>query len=469
MSEKQYTIKNSVSLSGVGLHTGKEVTLTFNPAPENHGYKFVRKDLNNRPVVEALTENVVDTTRGTSLEKEGVKVGTIEHTMAALAGLQLDNVEIELDDPETPIMDGSSKFFVQALVNAGFQEQKADREYYEVKESVDYRVEEKKSEIIGIPGDNLKISSMIDYNTEVLRVQHAQLEDLNQFREGFAGARTFVFLRELEQLFQQEHLIQGGNLNNAIVFVDQKISQEQLDYIAKVLGRESVKVLDSGILNNLELEYPNEPARHKLLDILGDLALVGKPVKGYFLAKCPGHKTNVEFASILRKKMVREQQQKEKLAPTIDWSQPPLYDINKIQTILPHRPPFLLIDRIYDISEEHVVGMKNITMNEAFFMGHFPEEPVMPGVLQIESMAQAGGILALNQVSNPKEYSTYFLKIDKVRFRKKVSPGDTLVFKLKLVSPIRRGLCHMEGKAFVGETIVTEADLLAQITRDKKD
>lgn len=467
MSDKQKTIKKPVSLTGVGLHTGQEVTITFKPAPENHGYKFVRTDLEGNPDIPALADFVVDTTRGTTLEKDGVRIGTIEHTLAALAGLEIDNVIMEISGAEAPIMDGSSRYFVEALLDAGMEEQQADRLYYEIEEPIQYRVEDKDSEIIAVPGEKFKISSMIDYNTKVLKVQHAQLNDLSDFKDGFSRARTFVFLHELEQLFTQEHLIRGGNLNNAIVFVEEKISQQELDHIADKLGRESVEVMEEGILNNLELEYPNEPARHKLLDILGDLALIGRPLKGYLLAKRPGHKTNVEFASLIRKKILKEEQLKEKRAPEINWSQPPKYDINQIKNILPHRPPFLLIDRVYDIDDEQVVGMKNVTMNEGFFVGHFPSEPVMPGVLQIEAMAQAGGILALHQVDEPKEYSTYFLKIDKVRFRKKVVPGDTLVFKLKLVSPIRRGLCHMEGKAYVGDTIVTEADLLAQITKKK--
>ncbi len=467
MSEKQTTINEPVSLSGVGLHTGRNVILTFKPAPENHGYIFVRTDIEGRPVVEALTDNVADTTRGTSLEKNGVRVATVEHALAALAGLQIDNAIIEIDGPETPIMDGSSRFYVEALLKVGIKEQNADRLYYNINEPMEYRVDDKNSEIVAVPSERFRISSMIDYNTKVLKVQHAQLDDISDFKDGFSKARTFVFLHELEQLFTQEHLIRGGNLNNAIVFVDQKISQKELDHIAEKLRRESVEVMEEGILNNLELEYPNEPARHKLLDILGDLALVGRPLRGYFIARRPGHKTTVEFASIIRKRLLKEEHNKDKSAPAIDLNSPPLYDINRIKSILPHRPPFLLIDRIYDISEDHVVGMKNVTMNESFFTGHFPEEPVMPGVLQIEAMAQAGGILALHQVDDPKEYSTYFLKIDKVRFRKKVVPGDTIVFKLKLVSPIRRGLCHMEGKAFVGDTIVTEADLLAQITRKK--
>lgn len=453
-------------MKGLGLHTGREVTLTFKPAPENHGYKFLRVDMAEKPVVEALADHVFDTTRGTTLKKDGVSVGTVEHTLAALYGLQIDNVLIELDGPEAPIMDGSARFFVEALKTAGIEEQQADREYYHISGPVEYRLEEKDSEIACFPADNFSVSSVIDYNTSVLKVQHAHLRKIDEFESGFSRARTFVFLHELEALFSQEHLIRGGNLNNAIVFVDHKLSQEKLDHIAQKLGRESVKVMDEGILNNLEPHYPNEPARHKLLDIMGDLALIGRPLKGHVFARRPGHKTNVGFAAKVRKQMIKEKQQQDKQAPQIDWSKPPLYDINKIKSILPHRPPFLLIDRIYSVDDEHVVGVKNVTMNEPFFEGHFPQEPVMPGVLQIEAMAQAGGILALHQVEEPKDYSTYFLKIDKVRFRKKVSPGDTLVFKLKLVSPIRRGLCHMEGKAFVNNTIVTEADLLAQIVKE---
>ena len=467
MSDKQKTIKKSVSIKGVGLHTGKKVTLTFNSAPGNHGFKFVRTDLEGQPVIEALAENVVDTTRGTMIEKNEARVGTIEHPLAALVGLEIDNVLMEIDGPEAPIMDGSSRYYVEKILEAGIENQNAERNYYYVQEAMEYRVEDKDSEIVAVPDDKFSVSSMIDYDTKALNVQHAQLNDISEFKEGFSGARTFVFVHELEQLFMQEHLIQGGNLNNAIVFVEDEIGQKELNNIAEKLGRDSVEVTEDGMLNNLELEYPNEPARHKLLDILGDIALAGRPIKGKLLAKRPGHKTNVEFAAKLRKKILKEESRKEKQAPYIDWSKPPHYDINKIKDILPHRPPFLLIDRIYDIDENQVVGMKNVTMNEAFFAGHFPDEPLMPGVLQIEAMAQAGGILALHQVEDPQEYSTYFLKIDKVRFRKKVDPGDTLVFKLKLVSPIRRGLCHMEGKAFVGDTIVTEADLLAQITNEK--
>ncbi|MFO8055132.1 MAG: bifunctional UDP-3-O-[3-hydroxymyristoyl] N-acetylglucosamine deacetylase/3-hydroxyacyl-ACP dehydratase [Bacteroidales bacterium] len=465
MTDKQKTIQKNASISGVGLHSGRDVTITFKPAPEGHGYKFLRTDLKGKPVVEALVDYVSDTTRGTTLEKNGVRVGTVEHVLAAMLGLEIDNIIMELDGPEVPIMDGSSRYFVEALLEAGIEQQKADRLYYEINEALEYHLEDKDSEIIAVPADKFCISSMIDYDTNVLKVQHARLDDLKEFKESFSKARTFVFLHELEFLFSQEHLIRGGNLNNAIVFVDKKISQKELDNIAEKLGRESVSVMDEGILSNLVLNYHNEPARHKLLDLMGDLALIGRPLKGYIMAKRPGHKTNVGFASLVRKKIYKQAQQKSKQAPKVNWSKPPLYDINKIKGILPHRSPFLLIDRVYDIDEDQVIGMKNVTMNEPFFAGHFPEEPVMPGVLQIEAMAQAGGILALHQVDNPQEYSTYFLKIDKVRFRKKVIPGDTLVFKLKLVSPIRRGLCHMEGKAFVGDTVVTEADLLAQITK----
>jgi UDP-3-O-[3-hydroxymyristoyl] N-acetylglucosamine deacetylase/3-hydroxyacyl-[acyl-carrier-protein] dehydratase len=462
MAEKQQTLKKAVTISGTGLHTGAYVNLTLNPAPENFGFRFRRIDLDGQPEIKADIDFVVDTSRGTTLEANGARVNTVEHTLAALTGLGIDNCLIEVDGPETPIQDGSAKAFATAIMEAGIQTQGADRKYYEIKTNINYSYPEKSVEMVAVPAESYEISVLIDFETKVLGNQSARMRHIEDFPEQIAPCRTFVFLHELEYLLQND-LIKGGDLNNAIVFVNRLISQDELDRLAKLFDKPSVSVKEEGILNNLDLYFPNEPARHKLLDVVGDLSLLGVRLKGHIIAHRPGHHTNVEFARQIRKQMQEEKHTP--AVPPIDVNQEPVYDINAIQRILPHRPPFLLIDKILDIGKDYVVGLKNVTMNEPFFVGHFPGEPVMPGVLQVEAMAQAGGILALSQVPDPENYTTYFLKIDKVRFRQKVVPGDTLVFRLKMLSPIRRGIVHMEGSAMVGSKVVMEAEMMAQIVK----
>lgn len=462
--EKQRTIKNEISISGTGLHTGEEVTLTFKPAPENYGYKFVRTDIDENIEIPALADYVVDTSRGTTLEFKGSKVYTIEHVLAALVGLQVDNVRIEMNGAETPILDGSSKHYVETLEKVGFEEQDSEREYFEIKENISYQNEDEKGELLAVPANEYKISTMIDYGLDVLGTQHASINHIGEFKEEISKARTFVFLHELEFLLQN-NLIKGGDLANAIVYVNKQVEQEELNRLAELFSKPTVKVTDKGYLNNVELFSYNEPARHKLLDVIGDLALVGKPIKGQIFATKPGHKNNTTFAKMLRKVMKEEEQKKN--MPVFPADAEPLFDINDIMEKLPHRPPFLLIDRIMEMSETHVIGSKSVTMNEPFFVGHFPGNPVMPGVLQIEAMAQTGGILVLSTVPDPENYITLFMKIDKVKFRNQVVPGDTLHFSLKLLSPIRRGLCHMEGVAYVGSKITMEAEMLAQIIKKK--
>jgi len=464
MTEKQKTIAKEVVVNGTGLHTGKIVSLTFKPAPINFGYKFKRKDIENSPLINADVDLVVDTSRGTSLEYKGVRVGTVEHVLAAVFGLGIDNILIELDGQEAPIIDGSSKPYVDALINAGIIEQDAEKEYFEISSNITYSDPQKKVEMAIIPSKEFKLSVLIDYELKVLNTQFASLTKLENFAEEIAPSRTFVFLHELEYLLNN-NLIKGGDLNNAIVFVNRVISKEELDRLASLFNKPSVEVLEEGILNNVELYFKNEPARHKLLDVIGDLSLIGKRIKGHIIVSRPGHSSNVEFAKLIKKQIKTEALNKN--VPVYDINTPPLYDINKIKEILPHRPPFLLVDKILEMSENHVIGLKNVTMNEHFFVGHFPNEPVMPGVLQIEAMAQVGGIMALSSVPDPENYATYFMKIDNVRFRHKVVPGDTIVFRLDLLSPIRRGLCNMKGVAYVGTKIVMEAEMLAQITKVK--
>ncbi len=462
--EKQRTLKNKISISGTGLHTGQEVTLTFMPAPEDYGYRFVRVDIDPDVEIKALADYVVDTSRGTTLEYKGSKVYTIEHVLAALVGMQVDNVRIEMNGAETPILDGSSRYYVEAIEKAGFEDQNAEREYFEIKENISFHNVEEKGEFLAVPADDYRLSTMIDYGLEVLGTQHASINHISEFKEEISKARTFVFLHELEYLLKN-NLIKGGDLANAIVYVDKSVQQEELDRLANLFDKPTVKVTDKGYLNNLELFKYNEPARHKLLDIIGDLALVGKPIKGHIIASRPGHKNNTNFARKIRKIMKNEEQKKN--MPVFPIDAKPLFDINDIMEKLPHRPPFLLIDRIMEMSDTHVVGSKAVTMNEPFFVGHFPGNPVMPGVLQIEAMAQTGGILVLSTVSDPENYITLFMKIDKVKFRNQVVPGDTIHFSLRLLSPIRRGLCHMEGVAYVGSKVAMEAEMLAQIVKIK--
>lgn len=458
---KQTTISKPVTLKGVGIHTGKKVDLTFKPAPTNHGYAFCRVDLEGKPIIEADANLVVNTQRGTNLEKNGVSIQTSEHVLAALVGLEIDNVLIELNAPEPPIMDGSSKFFVDALLEAGIEEQDAERYEYIVHENITYTDEETGSEITVIPADEYQVTTMVDFGTKVLGTQNATLKNVSEFKDDFAHARTFSFLHEIEMLLENG-LIKGGDLNNAIVYVDKELSEETMQKLCKAFDRKTISVKPNGILDNLTLKYPNEAARHKLLDVVGDLALVGCRIRGKVIANKPGHAINTAFAKKLAKII---KQEKRNRIPTFDLNAEPLMDVNAIMKVIPHRPPFLLVDKILELSDTHIVGMKSITMNEPYFEGHFPGQPVMPGVLQIEAMAQAGGVLVLNSVPDPENYLTFFMKIENAKFKNPVVPGDTLVFKMELLSPIRRGICHMHAVAYSRGRITTEAEMMAQIVR----
>ena len=470
MSEKQRTLKEAVTLTGVGLHTGEEVNITLCPATDNHGYRFQRTDLEGQPIIKADADNVADTRRGTTLEQNGARISTTEHVLAALYGMQIDNALIQVDGPEVPILDGSSLPFVEAIESTGAEEQNAEREYFVLRENLAYEDEEKGVEMLAVPTPDgeFRLTVMVDYNSPALGTQHASMYHMGEFKEEIAPCRTFVFLRELQQL-ADAGLIKGGDLDNAIVLVERdNVSQDELSNLAKKLGRddvplEQVNYRGIGVLNNSEPKHYNEPARHKLLDIVGDLALVGKPIRGHILAARPGHAGNVSFAKIIKEQIKKDK----KAGPQFDLSKKPLYDINDIERMLPHRYPFLLVDKIMEITEDGIVGVKNVTMNEPCFTGHFPGNPIMPGVLQIEATAQVGGIFALSKVENPENYSTYFMKIDNVRFKRKVIPGDTIVFDLKLLTPIRRGIVHMSGKAYVNGEVALEAEMMAQVVKDK--
>ena len=465
MAVKQKTIQKAVTIHGRGLHTGIEnITLTFKPAMENTGYVFKRTDLPEQPEIAATADLVKETARGTTLIKNNIRVATIEHCLASIFTADIDNIIIEVNAEEIPIMDGSAKYFVEALEEAGIQEQNEERVEFQLHECITYSDPKTGSEFIAIPDDHLHYSVMIDFHTDVLGTQNAELNNIADFKKEVAPCRTFVFIDEMQQLIRQ-NLIRGGELDNAIVFVNRLLPDEEIEALKTFFNQPNVKVTKEGILNNCGLSFNNEPARHKLLDIVGDLALVGRRFNAHIIAKKPGHASNVAFA--LKIKKLIESQEKTHHIPKYDPNEEPLLDIVGISKKLPHRPPFLLIDKIIELTDMHVVGVKNVTMNEPFFVGHFPGHPVMPGVLQIEAMAQCGGILVLSTVPDPENYITYFIKIDNVRFRNKVVPGDTLIFRLDLTSPIRRVLCQMSGKGYVGNQLVVEAEMLAQIVKEK--
>ncbi|KIX22831.1 hydroxymyristoyl-ACP dehydratase [Flavobacterium sp. 316] len=461
---KQKTIASEISLTGVGLHTGQEVTMTFKPAPINNGYTFVRVDLEGQPIIEADANYVVNTQRGTNLEKRGVKIQTSEHVLAAFVGCDVDNVIIELNASEPPIMDGSSKYFVEAIEKAGIVEQDAERKVFVIKDVISYTDEVTGSEITIIPSDNYSVTAMVDFGTKVLGTQNASIKNISEFKSEISNSRTFSFLHELEMLLNNG-LIKGGDLNNAIVYVDKDISTETMENLKKAFNKESISVKQNGILDNLTLHHPNEAARHKLLDVIGDLALIGTRIQGKVIANKPGHFVNTQFAKKLSKIIKIEERNQ---VPVYDLNKEPLMDIHQIMKMLPHRPPFLLIDKILELTDNGVVGLKNVTMNEPFFVGHFPDAPVMPGVLIVEAMAQTGGILVLSTVPDPENYLTYFMKIDNVKFKQKVLPGDTLIFKCDLITSIRRGICHMQANAYANGKLVAEAELMAQIVKKQQ-
>lgn len=458
---KQQTIKESFSLKSKGLHTGFDITITFHPAPENHGVKIKRIDLEGQPVINALAENVNGTTRGTVISKEDIQISTTEHALASLYANGIDNCLIEVDAPEFPILDGSAKYYVEAIEKVGIVEQDAEKDYFYVKNKIEFLDEETGSSIVLLPDTKFSVDVHIEYPSPILSNQFAQISDLKQFNSEIADCRTFVFVREIEPLLKL-NLIKGGDLENAIVIYDQELAQEEFNHIAQLTNHKTMDASKLGYLSGA-LKHTNEPARHKLLDVIGDLSLIGQPIIGKVIATRPGHKTNTSLAKQIRRMIKKQEIQ----SPLYDPNAEPVLDINGIRQLLPHRWPFLLVDKIIEIEKDRVVGIKNVTVNETFFAGHFPSEPVMPGVLIIEAMAQTGGILALHDVDEPERYSTYFMKFNEVKFRSKVVPGDTLIFRLDLAEPIRRGLVHMKATAFVGERIVTEADFMAQVIKNK--
>lgn len=460
--DKQHTLKGSFELEGKGLHTGLEIKIKFNPAPENHGYKIKRVDLEGQPIINALAENVGNTQRGTVLVQGDIFISTVEHAMAALYALGVDNCLIEVNAPEFPILDGSSIKYVEKIKEVGLEEQATERDYYIVRRKMEVTDPATGSKLILLPDDKFCVNSFIEFESQYIPNQSATLDDLDDFEKEIAQCRTFVFVREIQQLLAAG-LIKGGDLDNAIVLYERQISQEALDELADLLGVPYKDASELGYLNNKSIMFPNEPARHKLLDIIGDMALIGKPIKGRVIATRPGHKINNELARAIRKEIRLNEVQ----PPVYDPNKPAVFDVNKIKTLLPHRYPFLMVDKIIEVGQQHIVGIKNLSVNELFFQGHFPEEPVMPGVLQIEAMAQVGGLLVLSQVEEAEKYSTYFLKIDNVKFRNKAVPGDTLVFRLQMMSEIRRGIANMKGFAFVGEKLVSEAEFTAQIVKNK--
>ncbi|MCH4156372.1 MAG: bifunctional UDP-3-O-[3-hydroxymyristoyl] N-acetylglucosamine deacetylase/3-hydroxyacyl-ACP dehydratase [Muribaculaceae bacterium] len=459
---KQRTLKSAFKVSGKGLHSGLAIEATFLPAPQDHGYKFQRIDLPNMPIIDALAENVVETKRGTVVANGDVRVSTIEHALAALYAAGIDNCMIQVNAPEIPILDGSARIFCDKIAEVGIEEQNADKDFYVVKQKIEVIDEESGSSLIVLPDKDFSIDTMIEFDSPVLDNQFATLDNLDKFSEEIAGSRTFVFVREIEQLLNN-NLIKGGDLDNAIVIYDAPMSQDSLDHLADLMKVPHKHVSEFGYINNKPLAFDNEPARHKLLDVLGDIALIGRPMKGRIIAMKPGHTLNTTFTKKIRKQIKHQEIQ----APSYNPNVPPIMDINRIRQLLPHRYPMLLVDKIIEIGQNYIVGVKNVSGNEPFFQGHFPQEPVMPGVLIVEAMAQVGGILVLNSVDEPERYSTYFMKIDNVKFRQKVVPGDTLVFHLSFMTEIRRGCAVMKGFAFVGEKIVSEAEFMAQIIKNK--
>lgn len=457
---KQNTLKEQFSLSGKGLHTGLNLTVTFMPAPPDHGYKIQRIDMPGQPIMDAIAENVIDTQRGTVLGKGEMRCSTVEHAMAALYALGLDNVLIQVDGPEFPILDGSAELYVNAIQRVGILEQDAPKDFYYINKKMEFRDEATGACITLLPDEDFSITSMISFESSVLSSQFATLDNMDKFATEVAAARTFVFVREIEPLLMAG-LIKGGDLDNAIVIYEHKTTQENLDKLCQLTGAERHDASELGYLQHKPLVWDNEPARHKLLDIIGDMALIGKPIKGRIIATKPGHTINNKFARMMRKEIRKHEVQ----APYYDPNKEPLMDVNRIRQILPHRYPMQLVDKVIEMKEQSIVAIKNVTSNEPFFQGHFPSEPVMPGVLQIEAMAQAGGLLVLSKVDDPEKYSTYFLKIDNVKFRQKVVPGDTLIFKVEMVSPLRHGIGTMQGHAFIGENCVAEATFTAQIAK----
>jgi UDP-3-O-[3-hydroxymyristoyl] N-acetylglucosamine deacetylase / 3-hydroxyacyl-[acyl-carrier-protein] dehydratase len=464
MSEKQRTLAREISLNGKGLHSGVNVTITFKPAPANHGYKFCRVDLPGKPVIDALSENVTDTSRGTTLVQNNASVSTVEHALSALYGLRVDNAMIEMNAPEAPIMSGSAWAFVQAIKEAGIVELKEERNYFVVKQKIVFSDEEHGVDLIIYPDDHLSINVLIDYNSKILGNQYAILDSIDDFEEEICKSRTFVFFHELEPLFKMG-LIKGGDLDNAIVILEKEAGQDEIDRIARLFNRPGISTHTAGILNNTELRYPNEPARHKLLDIMGDLALVGHPIKGKVVATRPGHYANTRLAKLMRQEMKKASSKLN--IPVYDPTKPPVFTVEEIKKRLPHRFPFLMVDKLISLDETTVVGIKNVTVNEPFFQGHFPDEPIMPGVLLVEALAQCGGLLVLSGLEDPEKYSTYFLKIDKLKFKHKVVPGDTVILKMELIEPMRRGIVAMFGQAFVGNTLVVEGEMVAQVIKNK--